>query len=232
MGKKSSTAKSDITKGGTKKKIWGTKQVLASPFAPQMPSPIPGTSDAVQSALKKVFPLPPLRREPRPNKNKQNAASKEMTGIRKPPGFVLGVNEVTKGLERDELHLVVLARDVAPSVLVTHVPILCFLKCVKLIVMPGEGVEIGQLFGVRRVLAFGIPKKVARQRTEYPLATSVLSDTTGYAVRLDYPWLIAARGEGPTPKLPQPLMKPHVSIKQVEQEAQASGSQTNQNPNS
>lgn len=197
--------KRPLSSAGKPTKLWGTKQVLSSPFAAQMPSSLPGSLDCVILSLKRLFPKPPLARSP---------------NRKKPEGLVIGLNQVTKCLERDELRLVVVARDVMP-VLVSHIPILCYLKETKLVVVSNSGVEIGLLFGSNRALAFGILKEKDKMGIRVKHNMQKLSDEiSNYAVHLSYPWLLpqAKRNKDGDniPKLQEMVMKPHVSIRKSE----------------
>ncbi len=131
----------------------------------------------------------------------------------------MGVNQVTKELERETLALVVLARDVMPSILVAHIPVLCFTQCAKLVVVPGDGADIGEAFGIRRMLAFAVTKSVELKKEDFPVAADILQNVCSYAVPLEYPWLAAAKGKGPVPSFPEPKMQPHKSILQQEKGA-------------
>lgn len=202
------------------KKVWGTKHVLASPFAAALPKPIDGALEGVVKALEREFPKPPLEREPRPNKQSTDnqTESTRKTNRVKPQGLVLGLNEVTKKLERNELALAVVARDVLP-VLISHIPVLCFLKNVKLVFVQNIGTELAVVFGSRTVIAFGLTKDaVERGSGDISSAASRLYNSVEkFAVKIRYPWLSAARGAGPVPQLPEPEMKPHPSIRKEEE---------------
>lgn len=168
-----------------------------------MPSPIPGSLDCVILSLKRLFPKPPLARSP---------------NRKKPEGLVIGLNQVTKCLERDELRMVVVARDVMP-VLVSHIPILCFLKETKLVVVSNGGVEMGLLFGSNRALAFGVLKEddTMGVRVKHNMQ-KLCGEIANYTVHLSYPWLLpqTKRNGEDVPKLQEMVMKPHVSIRKSE----------------
>lgn len=220
MGKVSKGA--TLSNASSKKKVWGTKNVLASPFAPQIPSPKPGTLEAVTSILKEIFPDPPLRRESRPTRSTKRTdvmpidagtgSSKNPHG--KPSGLFVGVNEVTKGLERGQVATVLLARDVSPSLLISHIPTLCYTQDASLVVIPGDGTELGQVFGIRRVLTIGVRKEASNNQKDFPQASLVHKSLAPFATPLDYPWLAAAKGTGAVPSFPEPVMKPHSSVKE------------------
>lgn len=213
MGKKSKAG--SVAKSPSRKKIWSTKEVLASPFAPTMPAPITGTAPALTAMLKRNFASPPLQREPRRSKKLPPDASPAAANgaPRKPAGLIIGINEVTKGLEQDKLALVVLARDVLPSIVVSHIPVLCFTQKAKLVLVPGDGSAIGAAFGMRRMLAFAIAKTTVGATGEFPVANRIFDGAVKFAVEIDYPWLAAAKGKGPLPTLPASKMQPHTAIK-------------------
>lgn len=199
------------------KKIWGTKQVLSSQFAAPMPSSLPGSLDAVTKALQEAFPTPILQRKPRPNKKSSKFKEKLVKDDKpkKPSGFILGVNQVTKGLERDELSVVVVARDVM-QILVSHLPILCYLKKTKLVPVSSTGAEMAHILGTQTALAFGI-RKFATNDDSMSIARNFHDSIIKFAVKLKYPWVAASQGDGPVPSCPAPEMKPHVSVRKIEQ---------------
>ena len=55
--------------------------------------------------------------------NQQNEFVSELS--RKNGKIRLGVNEVTKAIERDQAKLVIIAKDVSPPELTMHIPLLC-----------------------------------------------------------------------------------------------------------
>ncbi len=56
-------------------------------------------------------------------KEKQSEFLQELK--KKKGNFRIGVNEVTKAIERDTAKLVYLAKDVSPPELIMHIPLLC-----------------------------------------------------------------------------------------------------------
>ena len=69
----------------------------------------------------------------------------------------LGINHVTRALERDELCLIVVCKDADPPRLVQHLPYMAFLKHVPLCALSQRGStsEMGQIFGLKTMLALG-----------------------------------------------------------------------------
>lgn len=69
----------------------------------------------------------------------------------------LGVNHVTRALEKDELCLAIVCKDAEPPRLVQHFPYLAFVKQVPLCAMAqrGSSFELGKIFGLKSMLALG-----------------------------------------------------------------------------
>lgn len=124
-------------------------------------------------------------------------------------GFVFGLNAVTRALEKDKLELVVVCRDVSPQIVVAHVPLLCYIKLCKLVVVTGSGTELARIAGVKRMLAFGLlrsgalPVDTGRERHD-----ALVRRLATVAVKLDYPWMAAARSGTVPPALPEPVIAP------------------------
>ena len=108
-----------------------------------------------------------MRKKKRRGGNRQKTGEKNGT----PDGLVVGVNEVTKALEKvsvnrngsesaDRLLLVILCSDVRPLVLVEHVPMLCALRQVPICVLTSKerdsSFRLGDIFGLRSAMALGI----------------------------------------------------------------------------
>ncbi|KAI0566557.1 Ribosomal protein L7A/L8 [Gracilaria domingensis] len=207
-----------------KKKIWGSKQVLSSPFAFTFPSANAGTKDAVLQIFAKQFPEPFARRESRPSRrarnherirNEQEVGRKaEQRMSKKPLRILCGINEVTRALEKKKVELVIVSRDVTPSFLITHIPVLCFLNSATLVVLSGDGTELGHILGTRRLLALCILKEISGNSEKSQSVDFLVEKLKPYSVVLDYPWLAAIRGET-TPRLPDPSMVPHKTKKEL-----------------
>ncbi len=61
--------------------------------------------------------------------------------------FKIGVNEVTKVIERNQAKLVVMAEDVTPEELLYHIPVLCNEKKIPFTYVK-EKKELGKLAGI------------------------------------------------------------------------------------
>lgn len=233
--------KSDgITKPGAggKKKLWGAKDVLHSPFALTFPPALAGSADAICAILRAAFPTPPLRRPrvPRPAADaappaadasqpeaveNEAGSGSESSGssvaaaraappkIVRPPGLLVGMNEVTKGLERRRVAVVVAARDVTPPVLIAHLPGLCYMRDAALVPFSGNGDDVAAALGVKKLLAFALvlPEFVS-EGPEREAVEKLVVAVGPHTVKLDFPWLAVAKEKAAPPGLPEPHFAP------------------------
>eukprot|EP01116_Phalansterium_solitarium_P006938 TRINITY_DN19374_c0_g1_i1.p1 TRINITY_DN19374_c0_g1~~TRINITY_DN19374_c0_g1_i1.p1 ORF type:complete len:180 (+),score=6.17 TRINITY_DN19374_c0_g1_i1:6-545(+) len=82
---------------------------------------------------------------------------RQISDVRKAfPELCLGFNELNKCLETDQLRLLVVCKDVTPPALIQHFPVAAFLKRVPLCPLANATVQLGKLFGVKSVVAFGV----------------------------------------------------------------------------
>lgn len=254
MGKKKKSFGFPKPKADGKKKVWGTKNVLHSPFSLAFPPALAGSADAVIDVLKKVFPEPPMVRPfaPKPcakdrddtdelsnssndsecmrddkedvetpvedvgdRQSGQTSANnrdteKSTASSKRPAGILVGMNEVTKGLEKGNVALVVAARDSSPPILIAHLPALCYMRDAALVPACGNGDDIAAAFGVKKVLAFGIlrPEKVEEGAIRLRSQT-LLENLKPHATPLNFPWLAVAKGDRDVPpELPEPHLAP------------------------
>lgn len=128
--------------------------------------------------------------------------------------MLCGINEVTRALEKNRVEVVIVSRDVTPAFLVTHIPILCFLTSAKLVVLPGDGTELGHLLGTKRLLAFGLLRKTSDHSKDTELADLLIERLVPHSTPLEYPWLAAIKGKK-VPTLPDPVMIPHKTKKEI-----------------
>jgi ribonucleases P/MRP protein subunit RPP38 len=221
----------------TKKKAWGARNVLHSPFATPFPPALAGAAETACAALRAAFPDYPLRRPPRVQKKSraptsardaaladEDAASSDGSQAddelppapltpRRPLGLHVGMNEVTKALERGELALVLAARDVSPALLTAHLPALCYLRDAKLVPLTGGGADMARELGTKRALAIGlarpldVPEGPDRDRLTKLAKTlqSLISD-------LDFPWLAAAKRVAKPPSVNEPILAPRNKV--------------------
>lgn len=170
------------------KKIWGVKQVLASPYTANFPSSNAETLSKTIEALQTTFPRPIATRKSRPCKN-STLPQKPFENIEKPNGFLIGINEITRALERRQVNLAVVCRDATPNILISHLPALCFTAGAKMIVLPGEGSELTNIFGTRRTLAFAICKHDDMQCVLSEQLHDLTRRLMPLTCTLKFPWL-------------------------------------------
>jgi ribosomal protein L7Ae-like RNA K-turn-binding protein len=236
----------------SKKKAWGARNVLHSPFATTFPPALAGAADAACTALRAAFPAAPLRRRPRSAKNERTAApilapdalpsSKTDEPVvvtddgdngndgddvdddddqilpapptpDRPACLHVGMNEVTKALERGGLRVVVVARDVSPAILIAHLPTLCYLRDASLVPVGGGGGDIARALGIKRALAVGIacPESVA-EGPECGRLCKLVADLLPFAATLDFPWLAAAKRVSKPPPVDEPILAPRNKV--------------------
>jgi len=72
-----------------------------------------------------------------------------------------GINEVSRSLEHDKLALVVVFKDVQPSLLIQHFPTLCQLKKVPLCIftLPDARLKVKKIFFLKSLICFGLKKE-------------------------------------------------------------------------
>eukprot|EP01126_Amoeba_proteus_P014226 TRINITY_DN1617_c0_g2_i3.p1 TRINITY_DN1617_c0_g2~~TRINITY_DN1617_c0_g2_i3.p1 ORF type:complete len:200 (-),score=29.22 TRINITY_DN1617_c0_g2_i3:311-910(-) len=88
-------------------------------------------------------------------------SSEAVSGVEEPEepklsGMVTGINQVTKGLERDELSLVILSKTSESLPIVCHLPLACCLKHVPLCSLNETRETLGDIFSLPRVVSVGI----------------------------------------------------------------------------
>lgn len=70
-------------------------------------------------------------------------------------GIVYGLNAVTKALEKQELSLVVVCRNVSPTTIIEHIPFLCHHSGTTLCPLQEKSETLGSLFGMKTLVAVG-----------------------------------------------------------------------------
>lgn len=71
-------------------------------------------------------------------------------------GFVLGVNSVTRGLEKDQLSAVLLAAGIKPTHLIQHIVPLCASRSVPVVCHRLLNTEIANMINVSSLATMGI----------------------------------------------------------------------------
>lgn len=76
----------------------------------------------------------------------------------KPYGLLVGINEVTRALERQGVSVAAVARDVGTTILISHLPALCATSGALLVPVPDDGRRLGAAVGVGRASVVAIAK--------------------------------------------------------------------------
>ena len=106
---------------------------------------------ACSSDTSKVVAKP---EEPAPKRAKKEVSTEPSLMA----GLAVGLNQVTRALERDEAAIVVLCRSLKPQLLSQHIPVLCHQKQVPLCAVYDLAAKLGATLGCRRLTALAVCK--------------------------------------------------------------------------
>lgn len=116
---------------------------------------------------------------------------------RKPYGLLVGINEVTRALERRVVSVVALARDTGSSILISHIPALCAASRAHLVAVADDGSKLGAAIGLRSALVVAILRGVDANTSEAIVEKALpppLKDLADLWIRLssplNFPWLL------------------------------------------
>jgi ribosomal protein L7Ae-like RNA K-turn-binding protein len=101
--------------------------------------------------------------------------------------LIIGLNSVTRALEKDELRLVVSTRDLSPSRVIQHLPVLCTLRSVPICPISMTSQALAELLGaseIRTVICMGF--KRTNKPSEWDEIVSLISSKTP---AIDVPWI-------------------------------------------
>jgi ribosomal protein L7Ae-like RNA K-turn-binding protein len=87
--------------------------------------------------------------------DKKKEKKLEVPAEKKHSPLVFGLNAVTKGLEKNELSLVIVCTNVSPPSIIYHLPYLCHSTQTPLCTLQDKSEVLGQLFGLKKLLAVG-----------------------------------------------------------------------------
>ncbi|XP_035693923.1 ribonuclease P protein subunit p38-like [Branchiostoma floridae] len=100
--------------------------------------------------------------------------------------LVLGINEVTKALEKDRLRLVLVCRSVKPALMTQHLVLLSAVRRVPALCLSGLSETVAPILNFRTVAAMGFKKTSPKDdKTFDPLVEFVTSRTPPIKI----PWL-------------------------------------------
>jgi len=84
-----------------------------------------------------------------------------------------GINEVTKGIEKEEVKFFIWCRDARPTSLTQHLPLMGLVKQVPFVVLPNASCQLGKPFGLKRLTAIGFCHSLPQEAMEkYIMVTS------------------------------------------------------------
>jgi len=169
-----------IQKGGggnsKKAKKPTLKRLLDSPYTLQWPPISQLDLECLFSLLDRC--CSPYRR-PRRRKHDDSAASTSASSAATelPSCIRIGINAVTRALERNELAAVIVCRDEQRQIATRHLPLLCATMGAHLVPIaapPSSGcctIQLGRLLGLRACSAMGLavrPRSAQRQHHDEP----------------------------------------------------------------
>ncbi len=92
--------------------------------------------------------------------HQDDSASAQVKQIRSE--LVFGLNQVTRGLEKESLKLVIVSKDIQAQIVIQHLPVLAQLHHTPLCLLDMSSEELGAVFGLRTVIAVGVKVSVKR----------------------------------------------------------------------
>ncbi|XP_046568897.1 uncharacterized protein LOC124277287 [Haliotis rubra] len=189
----------ETVKQKQKKEIKKQKNVLFNPFTykwPVIDKYFEGRIlDELQSVLKSI-PIKVPRRPASYFKGKKQTENEQQLSEEKKNAenkrrklrsqIVCGVREVTRGLEKDDLDLIIVCRSTQPSIITKHlIPLAANRGCPALCI-PEFNPKISPLLGMTSLVAMGFKKVTAGSKSEF---TEFVTYSKSQAPPLDKPWL-------------------------------------------
>jgi ribonuclease P/MRP protein subunit RPP38 len=112
-----------------------------------------------------------------------DSASAQVKQIRSE--LVFGLNQVTRGLEKESLKLVIVSKDIQAQIVIQHLPVLAQLHHTPLCLLDLSSEELGAVFGLRTVIAVGVKNKAVLSTPRLDeLVTKIIKRTP--PVQLDW----------------------------------------------
>uniref|UniRef100_A0A7S2ZFJ3 Ribosomal protein eL8/eL30/eS12/Gadd45 domain-containing protein n=1 Tax=Rhodosorus marinus TaxID=101924 RepID=A0A7S2ZFJ3_9RHOD len=129
--KRRNSAVSEQSSGKKKRLKWSTGDMLRSGYYPRVPSGDPGVVGDVLTIIREHW-------------------------ARSRGDFIIGLNHVTRALERGSVKLVVLCRLVQPIHLIEHLPSLCSENKAHLVVLASNGHDLASIFKQKRTTSIAL----------------------------------------------------------------------------
>ncbi|KAM9782818.1 ribonuclease P protein subunit p38 [Neosynchiropus ocellatus] len=213
-----------------RKKLAPAKTSFASPFTPQWSTLPQEDMHFILKTLTEKFKTTGLEKKevkvPRPHRKRkdqtpstpvevhemcqdlpeeQKSSQNGWTDVAARRQLAIGINEVTKALERNKLQLVLVCKSVRPKHMISHLIPLSATRGVPACQVPRLSQSISEPLGLKSVLALGI-RQCAPQEEE--IFTDIVAAITPRVPPLNVSWLQEVR--------PQPVVN-------LEDEAEGSG---------
>ncbi|XP_067669656.1 uncharacterized protein [Haliotis asinina] len=189
----------ETVKQKQKKEIKKQKNVLFNPLTykwPVIDKYFEGRIlDELQSVLKSI-PIKVPRRPASYFKGKKQTDNEQQLSEEKKNAenerrklrsqIVCGVREVTRGLEKDDLDLVIVCRSTQPSVITKHLIPLAASRGCSALCIPEFNPKISPLLGMTSLVAMGFKKVTAGSKSDF---TEFVAYSKSQAPPLNTPWL-------------------------------------------
>jgi ribosomal protein L7Ae-like RNA K-turn-binding protein len=166
---------------GKKRKTEGEEDVGRQPKRQRVDEGEEGTALTEQE-------LQALPEQGTPSANPPPPPPEELVGKRSQ--IVVGVNEVTRGLERNHLRAAVVCLSVRSPLLHDHLQVLSATRNVPCIALNGVSATVAPVLGLKRAMTIGLKKLSSDDKTDY---FSRLADLiSSRAPKITIPWLQAS----------------------------------------
>ncbi|XP_013400826.1 uncharacterized protein LOC106166727 [Lingula anatina] len=184
------------------KKKKSLKQVLSSPYNVSWPAVEKQTEVVLLERIKKELSQnfvtrPRVPQQIRRNKQQMKKWREEQRKVEDiaskatQSSVYIGINRVTKGLERDEVSAVIVDRDV-PVMMTRHLMLLAATRDCPAVCLSGLSSVIGPVVGMKSVAAISFKKSVQGASTLYD---DLVEFVSSHAPVLQVPWLVKEEEE-------------------------------------
>ena len=153
------------------KKKPGVKNFLKSPYSLTWPKLDKGDNKNILDGIKSVFPANGIKRQK--TKEFLSNESQFVSWNMSKKSFIIGVNSVTKSLEKDNLILVLVCGSTKPAILTNHLMLLSASRSTPCCAVFGLSDVMAPLLGIKTVVACGFKKDIT---------ANILKDLVEYIV--------------------------------------------------
>ncbi|XP_070537822.1 ribonuclease P protein subunit p38-like [Ptychodera flava] len=176
---------------------FGVKNSLDSPYKISWPKLQSGDTAVLLKEIQRVFqPLESMLKKKKPVKKKkkklEQAEKKDPESEKKAEysklrsQLLFGINEVTKGLERSQLRLVMVCRSAKPELLITHLIPLCVSRQTPGICLSSLSNTLAPILGFTSLLAIGFKQVEDEDKSVFGSLVDLVIEK---APSLTVPWL-------------------------------------------